>query len=175
MDGKVKMTAQARLGVVAFATALLLCAPSALASSALAQDQIALPVVSPVTPMVTPMITPTVAPLVGEGSETEAETAWYDAFTLSMNDSSNPIFDEPATVDWQSENGRWGIMLGITDGRNEFQIIDPDLSASAFYNFGDRLRVGGEVRLTTPEGDLFRDRESVERNPEVKFESALRF
>jgi hypothetical protein len=159
MVDKVTMTGTARMSVVAFATALLLCAPSALA-----QDETVLaPAISPVTP------------LVAESSETESETAWYDAFTLSMNDSSDPIFDEPATVDWESENGRWGIMLGITDGRNESQIDDPDLSASAFYNFGDRFRVGGEVRLTTPEDDLFGDQENEERHPEVKFESALRF
>jgi len=159
MDDKVTLTGTAQMSVVAFATALLLCAPSALAQ----EEPTATPASSPVTS------------LIAENSETETETAWYDAFTLSMNDSSDPIFDEPATVDWESENGRWGIMLGITDGRNESQIDDPDLSASAFYNFGDRFRVGGEVRLTTPEDDLFGDQENEERRPEVKFESALRF
>jgi hypothetical protein len=159
MDDKVILTGTARMGVVAFATALLLCGPSALAQD----DTAASANVSPVTP------------LVAESAEAETETAWYDAFTLSMNDSADPLFDEPATVDWESENGRWGIMLGITDGRNESQIDDPDLSASAFYNFGDRFRVGGQVRLTSPEDDLYRDQEGEERQPEVKFESALRF
>lgn len=169
MDDKVKMTGTARLGVVAIAATLLACAPSALAQPTLAQATLAQD-----EAVIGPTISPVMS-LVAENAATETETFWYDAFTLSMNESSNPIFDEPAIVDWESENGRWGIMLGITDGRNESQLDDPDLSASAFYNFGDRFRVGGQVRLTTPEDDLFRDQENEERHPEVKFESALRF
>jgi hypothetical protein len=139
-------------GIAAFAASVLLFAPSAQA-----QEQ-TLPVVTDTSII---------------DVETEAETPWYEAFTLSMNESSDPLFSEPSTIDWRSQNGRWGVSLGIEDHSDERFVLE-DVSAEAFVNFGD-VRVGGQFRFTAPEDELFLPADSEDRQPEVKFESALRF
>jgi hypothetical protein len=104
---------------------------------------------------------------------TEADAPWYEAFTLSMNESSNPLFSEPATVGWQSPNGRWGVNVGIEDHSDERFAVE-GVSAEAFVNFGD-VRVGGQFRFAAPEDELFLSADNEDRQPEVHFESALRF
>ncbi|MAK65237.1 MAG: hypothetical protein CMF75_10945 [Maricaulis sp.] len=108
----------------------------------------------------------------------EGETPWYEAFTLSMNDSPHPELTEIETFDWESAGGRWGITLGIDD-HSDTRIAREDVSAGAFVNLGDRFRVGGELRFTSPDSEYFtlRGDSTLEdrREPEIKFESALRF
>ncbi len=131
--------------VAVMATALCLCAPSAMA-----QD----------------LATP------------EAETPWYEAFTLSMNESPHPELAEIETFDWESAGGRWGITLGIDD-HSDTRIAREDLSAGAFVNLGDRFRFGGQLRFASPDSEYFTLRGDSalqdRREPEIKFESALRF
>ena len=102
------------------------------------------------------------------------ETPWYEAFTLSMNETLRPGLDLETTVDWESPGGRWGVRVGIQDGP-DLRSDNSDLSAGAFINLGDRIRLGGQVRLISPDDQIFRLTESDERQPEIKFESALRF
>ena len=98
-------------------------------------------------------------------AETEAVAPWYEAFTLSMAETSTPELDE---------GERWGVSLGIQD-RSDSRLND-DLSAGAFVTFGDRIRLGGQVRFASPDESFFvRNSEDEARQPEIKFESALRF
>ncbi|WP_417481228.1 NtrZ family periplasmic regulatory protein [Maricaulis sp.] len=102
------------------------------------------------------------------------ETPWYEAFTLSMNERMLPGLDLETTVDWESPGGRWGVRVGIQDGSDVRSDVN-DLSAGAFINLGERFRLGGQVRLISPDDPIFRLTDSDERQPEIKFESALRF
>tara|TARA_R110002072_G_scaffold25998_9_gene86567 strand:+ start:1548 stop:2006 length:459 start_codon:yes stop_codon:yes gene_type:complete len=102
------------------------------------------------------------------------DTPWYEAFTLSMNERMLPGLDLETTVDWESPGGRWGLRVGIQEGPDVRSDLN-DLSAGAFINLGDRFRLGGQVRLISPEDPMFRLMESDARQPEIKFESALRF
>lgn len=140
-----------RPSVAVVATALCLCASPALAQETPAFDQ-----ASPVV---------------------DTETPWYEAFTLSMNEAQHPGLEEPETFDWQSAGGRWGITLGVED-HSDTRFDREDVSAGAFVNLGDRFRLGGEVRFAAPDSEYFTLRSETEgerRQPEIKFESALRF
>lgn len=116
---------------------------------------------------------PLAAPPAAAG-ELGVETPWYEAFTLSMNENIRPGLDLETTVDWESPGGRWGVRVGIQDGA-DLRSDNSDLSAGAFINLGDRIRLGGQVRLISPDDQIFRLTENEERQPEIKFESALRF
>jgi len=140
-------------GLAACAVASLL-----LVSPAMAQDETAPALILPST-----------------ATETEAETPWYEAFTLSMNETSGPLLNETSSVDIEFNEGRWGFTLGFDQALEDERFPNEDVSAGAFVNFGDRFRIGGEVRFTAPEDDLFRSTEDDDQQPEVKFESALRF
>jgi hypothetical protein len=140
-----------RASVVVLAAALGLCASPALAQDAPAFDQ--------------EVVTP------------DPETPWYEAFTLSMNEASHPVLGEPETFDWEAAGGRWGITLGIED-HSDTRFDREDVSAGAFVNLGERFRLGGEVRFAAPDSEYFTLRGETEtgrRQPEIKFESALRF
>ncbi|MHA6287918.1 NtrZ family periplasmic regulatory protein [Maricaulis sp. CAU 1757] len=104
----------------------------------------------------------------------DAETPWYEAFTLSMNESTPPSLVDLETFDVPLNGGRWGLSLGIEEAA-ETPFQREDLSAGAFVNFGDRIRLGGQLRLATPDSVYLTPSEPVERQPEIKFESALRF
>lgn len=106
----------------------------------------------------------------------EADTPWYEAFTLSMNEAPHPGLEELDTFDWESAGGRWGITLGVED-HSDTRFESEDVSAGAFVNLGERFRLGGQVRFAAPDSDYFTLRENPEerREPEIKFESALRF
>lgn len=106
-------------------------------------------------------------------AETEAVAPWYEAFTLSMAETSTPELDEGTTYDLELGE-RWGVTLGYQD-RSDSRLND-DLSAGAFVTFGDRIRLGGQVRFASPDDSFFvRNSDDEERQPEIKFESALRF
>lgn len=106
----------------------------------------------------------------------EAETPWYEAFTLSMSEAPHPGLEELETFDWQSSGGRWGITLGVED-HSDTRFDNEDVSAGAFVNLGERFRLGGQVRFAAPDSEYFTLRENRDerREPEIKFESALRF
>lgn len=103
-----------------------------------------------------------------------AETPWYEAFTLSMNETVHPSLDQRESFDLQLNGGRWGLSLGIDD-YSDARFQREDVSAGAFVNLGDRFRLGGEVRFTAPESQFLGRNSSDGRQPEIKFESALRF
>ena len=107
-------------------------------------------------------------------TESEADTPWYEAFTLSMDEAVHPELGEPTTFTLESSGGRWGITLGF-DEETDTRFQREDVSAGAYVNLGSRIRLGGQVRIATPESEYFDWMETEERQPEVKFESALRF
>lgn len=147
------------------AAAILCAAPAAFAQDC-AQDCATLaPQAQPVQ-----ATEPTARP----ATELGVDTPWYEAFTLSMNDNVRPGLDLENTVDWESPGGRWGLRVGIQDSP-DVRSDNSDLSAGAFINLGDRIRLGGQVRLVSPDDPVFRLTDSNVRQPEIKFESALRF
>ena len=105
--------------------------------------------------------------------DTSGETPWYETFSLSAGDRPAVAMNDVTTIDWESAEGRWGFTVGIEENPAEAFEYD-DLSASAFFNIGERFRVGTQLRWTAPE-DLVIGAQPEERAPEVKFESALRF
>jgi hypothetical protein len=109
-------------------------------------------------------------------ADTEVETPWFEAFTLSMDDGpfQTELDSNTTTFELQSVGGRWGVTLGVEDNPDDDFEIE-DVSAAAFYNLGERFRLSGELRWTAPEEELFLTTAPDEREPEIKFESALRF
>ena len=106
-------------------------------------------------------------------AETGAVAPWYEAFTLSMAEAPTPEMDEVTTYDLEFGE-RWGVTLGTLE-RSDPR-LDDDLTAGAFVTFGDRIRLGGQVRFASPDDSFFvRNNDEEERQPEIKFESALRF
>ena len=105
--------------------------------------------------------------------DAEVSAPWYEAFTLSMAEAPTPELEEGTTYDLELGE-RWGVTLGFQD-RSETRLSN-DLSAGAFVTFGDRIRLGGQVRFASPDDSFFvRNTEDEQRQPEIKFESALRF
>jgi len=106
-------------------------------------------------------------------TDVDAVAPWYEAFTLSMAEAPTPELEEDTTYDLELGE-RWGVTLGFQD-RGDSR-LDDDLSAGAFVTFGDRIRLGGQVRFASPDDSFFvRNTDDEERQPEIKFESALRF
>ena len=102
----------------------------------------------------------------------DADAPWYDSLTNSLNETRPHSLEDVPTVDL--ELGDWSFQFGLRDDENNPLELD-DVSAGAFVNFGDRFRLGTELRFTAPEDDLLMIREAEERQPEIKFESTLRF
>lgn len=149
----------ARSVIVSSITAAMLCvAPAAFAQENITQE--VLPLAADAQP----------APV----SELGVETPWYEAFTLSMNEGVHPALNIETTVDWEAPGGRWGVRVGIQDSL-DIRSDNSDVSAGAFINLGDRIRLGGQVRFISPDEQIFRLTTNDERQPEIKFESALRF
>jgi hypothetical protein len=138
--------------IVATATVAFVCAPSAFA-----QDQES-------------------SALAAVVADTEIETPWFEAFTLSMEESpfQTQLESSTTTFELQSAGGRWGVTLGVEEYPDDRFDIE-DVSAGAFYNVGERFRLSGEFRWSSPEEELFLTTTREEREPEIKFESALRF
>ena len=91
-----------------------------------------------------------------------------------MNETAPTSLEEMDTIDVPLNGGRWGVRFGIDD-RSDSRFQREDVSAGAFVNLGDRFRLGGEVRFSAPESEYLTQTETEERQPEIKFESALRF
>lgn len=124
---------------------------------------------SEAAPTTLPALDPT-APVVA----TDTDAAWYDDFTLSLDRPAHPVLDDELSFDWQLPGRGWGLTFGMDDNADPRLNLD-DLSAGAFVDVGDRFRFRGELRFSSPDDDLFLPSEQDEREPEIKFESALRF
>ncbi|MBR9825004.1 MAG: hypothetical protein GYB36_04270 [Alphaproteobacteria bacterium] len=133
------------LGITAFASTLLLCAPAAMG-----QD----------------------APEAVPQSETpwyEAFTLSLNEDLPPSLDESLP------TIDWEAESGRWGLTLGIRDEQYEpLELDDVSASAfvnvGERFRFGGEVRF-----TSPQDDLFMIPSEDEERAPEIKFESALRF
>jgi hypothetical protein len=98
---------------------------------------------------------------------------WYERFTIA---SAGP------EILWNQSEGfemtageRWGLTLSYSQNERQVQNFDlEDFSAEAFFELTDRVRLGGEVRFTSPEAEIFGE-PTEERTPEVRFESAFKF
>lgn len=99
---------------------------------------------------------------------------WYERFTVAPSESYAVWGGAPR--EFQLEAGeRWGVTLGYSEaGRSVQDFSLDDFSAGAFFEFSERVRVGGELRFTSPEEQIFGE-ESERKTPELRFESAFRF
>jgi len=99
---------------------------------------------------------------------------WYERFTVAPSESYAVWGAAPR--EFQLEAGdRWGVTLGYSEaGRSAQDFSLDDFSAGAFFEFSERVRVGGELRFTSPEEQIFGE-ETERKTPELRFESAFRF
>ena len=99
---------------------------------------------------------------------------WYERFTVAPSESYAVWGAAPR--EFQLEAGdRWGVTLGYSEaGRTAQDFSLDDFSAGAFFEFSERVRVGGELRFTSPEEQIFGE-ETERKTPELRFESAFRF
>ncbi|MBI1265217.1 MAG: hypothetical protein GC187_10845 [Alphaproteobacteria bacterium] len=100
---------------------------------------------------------------------------WYQRFTLAPAETRS-VWGRQSVQEFQIQAGaRWGVTLGYNDSeRREPTFGLDDFSAGAFFSLNDRVRLGGQVRFTSPEDEIFGE-EGEERRPEIRFESAFRF
>lgn len=110
-----------------------------------------------------------------EGSTPSTSTLpWYQQFTVAPSEGLNASWaEDDYTFTFESGN-RWRFTVGFDDSGVGSQFTPDDVSAGAFFNFNERLSLGGEFRFTSPEDDIFR-LEGEETESEVKFESAFKF
>jgi hypothetical protein len=100
---------------------------------------------------------------------------WYQRFTLAPAETRS-VWGNRSVQEFQIQAGaRWGVTLGYADSERRQQSFGlEDFSAGAFFSLSDRVRLGGQVRFTSPEDEIFGE-EGEERRPEIRFESAFRF
>ena len=99
---------------------------------------------------------------------------WYERFTVAPSESYAVWGATPQ--EFQLEAGdRWGVTLGYSQaGRSAQDFSLDDFSAGAFFEFSERVRVGGQLRFTSPEEEIFGE-DTERKTPELRFESAFRF
>lgn len=105
---------------------------------------------------------------------TATSLPWYERFTEAPTTRINPAFGNQSDQIELSMGERWGLSFGMTERAQGPQFQLEDLSAGAFYELSERLRLGTQFRLTSPEEDIF-GQPSDNEVPELKFESAFRF
>ncbi|MCH8488873.1 MAG: hypothetical protein LAT81_02945 [Oceanicaulis sp.] len=100
---------------------------------------------------------------------------WYQRFTLAPAETRS-VWGNRTVQEFQIQAGaRWGLTLGYNDSERRQQSFGlEDFSAGAFFSLSDRVRLGGQLRFTSPEDEIFGE-EGEERRPEIRFESAFRF
>jgi DNA-binding protein YbaB len=100
---------------------------------------------------------------------------WYQRFTLAPAETRS-VWGNRSVQEFQIQAGaRWGVTLGYADSDRRQQTFGlEDFSAGAFFSLSDRVRLGGQLRFTSPEDEIFGE-EGEERRPEIRFESAFRF
>ncbi|MEO1039065.1 MAG: NtrZ family periplasmic regulatory protein [Pseudomonadota bacterium] len=109
-----------------------------------------------------------------EDSGSASALPWYERFTEAQPQRLNSAWGGQAAEFSFSAGERWGFTLGFADSVRGPQFELEDVSAGAFFRLNDRFRLGGELRFTSPEEDVFGEA-GEERGPELKFESAFRF
>lgn len=100
---------------------------------------------------------------------------WYQRFTLAPAETRS-VWGSRSVQEFQIQAGaRWGVTLGYNDSERRQQSFGlEDFSAGAFFSLSDRVRLGTQLRFTSPEDEIFGE-EGEERRPEIRFESAFRF
>lgn len=109
--------------------------------------------------------------------DTASATAlpWFERFTLAPSETFAVWAGAPREFQLQAGD-RWGLTLGYSQGSRSAQDFDlQDFSAGAFFRFSDRVQLGGELRFTSPEEEIFGEEPEGEKQPELRFESAFRF
>lgn len=105
---------------------------------------------------------------------TGSATAWQQRFTMAPAGTMASVWGDQAEQFRFSAGERWGISLGISQRLRGQSYELQDVSAGAFYSLTDRVRIGGELRLSTSGEELFGE-EADRRAPQLRFESAFRF
>ncbi len=113
-------------------------------------------------------------PLEADQSGTATALAWYERFTVAPSQSYAVWGVRQREFQLQGGN-RWGVTFGYTESDRLPQTLSfDDISAGAFYDFSERFRVGGQLRFTSPEEEIFGE-DTETKEPELRFESAFRF
>lgn len=100
---------------------------------------------------------------------------WFERFTLAPSETYAVWAGAPREFQLQTGD-RWGLTLGYSQSLRSAQDFDlQDFSAGAFFRFSDRVQLGGELRFTSPEEEIFGEEPEGEKQPELRFESAFRF
>lgn len=110
-------------------------------------------------------------------AETAGRSAlsWYEAFSLERE---TPLFGATEAglasddAGWDYDR-RWGLTLGLKPEDQRAGDLT-DFSAGAFYRLTPRMRVGGELRFSSPDEGLVLE-PIEEKAPEIKLKSAFRF
>ncbi|MEQ8404889.1 MAG: hypothetical protein RKE49_07315 [Oceanicaulis sp.] len=116
------------------------------------------------------------APALDLQAESEGSASalpWFQRFSIAPT--------EPQIL-WTGEENfevqagdRWGVTLGYSQGERSPQSFNiEDFRAGAFIELTERVRLGGQLRFTSPEEEIFGE-ETEDRAPEVRFESAFKF
>ena len=116
---------------------------------------------------------PALAQDTASDTSVQSDTPWYESFSLNQDAGLPLALEEIPTIDW-SVNDRLGITLGIREDLGRPTDVD-DFSAGVTYDLNGRIRFGGQFRFTTPTDELFMMDETDEPEPEIKFESSVRF
>ena len=99
---------------------------------------------------------------------------WYERFTVAQPERLNAAWGGARAEFNFSAGERWGFTLGFDENDRGPQFEIEDVRAGAYFRLTDRIRLGGAVRFTSPEEDVFGE-QAEDRAPELKFESAFRF
>ena len=116
---------------------------------------------------------PALAQDTASDTSVQSDTPWYESFSLNQDAGLPLALEEIPTIDW-SVNDRLGITLGIREDLGRPTDVD-DFSARFTYDLNDRFRFGGQFRFSSPTDELFMLEENDEPEPEIKFESSVRF
>lgn len=119
-----------------------------------------------------------VAPVVRDG----AELPWYQRFSSSTSVSESVSGADRLTQPAWTLSQRWGVTVDVREARRVQGVaeagLQPDQTAvGAYYQFTPRVRLGGEVSLTTPRSETPAVRPAEESEPAagVRIQSAFRF
>lgn len=111
--------------------------------------------------------------LQAESEGSASALPWFQRFTVAPTEPQILWTDED---NFELQAGdRWGVTLGYSQGERSPQSFNiEDFRAGAFIELTERVRLGGQLRFTSPEEEIFGE-ETEDRAPEVRFESAFKF